>query len=311
MAAEHDNLRAALGWAVTGEDAARAQRLAGPLWGFWFVRGHWREGQRWLEAALALPGEVPARAHAWALGGAGALAAALGDFERAAPLLEESLARWRALDDRKQLGRALQNLAALAYITGDLDRAEMLAEESLAVRQGTSEAPEALRNLGSIAEARSNLQRAIALYEEVLARYRESNNRWGVGNALAELAWLALEQGELARGRAFLGECLTLRRTIADTPGIAECLELAATVVGIEARAVDAAHLAGAAAAQREAGDHPAMPIAQSRYARLLAAARAQVDDDAWAIAWAEGSNMALDDALALADAELATAQDD
>ncbi len=74
IATEHDNLRAALGWAVAGGDAARAQGLAGPLWLFWFFRGHWREGRHWLEAALALPGAVPARAHAWALGGAGALA---------------------------------------------------------------------------------------------------------------------------------------------------------------------------------------------------------------------------------------------
>ena len=79
MAAEHDNLRAGLGWAIARGDAARAQRLAGPLWGFWLTRGHWREGRRWLEAALALPGEVPARAHAWALGGVGTLTAALGE----------------------------------------------------------------------------------------------------------------------------------------------------------------------------------------------------------------------------------------
>jgi hypothetical protein len=148
------------------------------------------------------------------------------------------------------------------------------------------------------------------LYEEVLARFQESNNRWGAANALAELAWFALEQGELARGRAFLGECLTLRRIIADTPGLAECLELAAAVVGMGGNAAGAAHLAGAAVAQREESDHPAMPNKQARYARHLTAARAQTDETAWASAWAEGRAISLDEALALAEAELAHAQD-
>ena len=44
----------ALGWSIEHNDASRALRLAAGLWKFWEVRGHATEGQRWLEAALAL-----------------------------------------------------------------------------------------------------------------------------------------------------------------------------------------------------------------------------------------------------------------
>jgi predicted ATPase/DNA-binding SARP family transcriptional activator len=49
---EHDNLRAALTWALEHESAA-ALRLALALWRYWLARGLFAEGRRWLEAALA------------------------------------------------------------------------------------------------------------------------------------------------------------------------------------------------------------------------------------------------------------------
>jgi len=49
---EHDNLRAALGWALR-TDPDDALLLAVSLWRFWLARGHFVEGSWWLEQALA------------------------------------------------------------------------------------------------------------------------------------------------------------------------------------------------------------------------------------------------------------------
>ena len=56
LEAEHDNLRAALGW-LPGRGAVEAAlRLAGALWFFRWVRGYYAEGRDQCEALLAFPG---------------------------------------------------------------------------------------------------------------------------------------------------------------------------------------------------------------------------------------------------------------
>lgn len=50
LAADQDNLRAALAWLLARGAGARAARLAVALWYFWWVRGDLSEGRRWLDA---------------------------------------------------------------------------------------------------------------------------------------------------------------------------------------------------------------------------------------------------------------------
>ena len=77
---EHDNLRAALDWAVANDDAETALTIAGGAsWPHWLA-GTVVEGRRWLDDAFACGGEADERTRALALTGRGLL-----DFLAGAP----------------------------------------------------------------------------------------------------------------------------------------------------------------------------------------------------------------------------------
>ncbi|MGQ0602049.1 MAG: LuxR C-terminal-related transcriptional regulator [Anaerolineales bacterium] len=118
---EQDNLRAALHWALEHGEVEFAQRMAGALQPFWFRRGHWSEGRRWLEESLAMDSGATQNQsfRAKALYEAGMLARFQGDFARARMLCEQSLASYRALADNIGVLKALEQLSRISAFQDD------------------------------------------------------------------------------------------------------------------------------------------------------------------------------------------------
>jgi predicted ATPase len=83
---EHDNMRAALSWARERREDEVALRLAGALGWFWDSHGHYSEGRKWLEEAMAKANGASAAALAKALDRLGSLTWGQGDFDRAEAL---------------------------------------------------------------------------------------------------------------------------------------------------------------------------------------------------------------------------------
>jgi predicted ATPase len=72
---EHDNIRAAIAWAIVQPDPAIALRFIGARWRFWPMRGYLAEGHERALATLALEGVADhPRLHFAALEAAGGLA---------------------------------------------------------------------------------------------------------------------------------------------------------------------------------------------------------------------------------------------
>jgi predicted ATPase/DNA-binding CsgD family transcriptional regulator len=126
---EQDNLRAALHWAIDHNEVEFAQRMAGALQPFWFRRGRWSEGRRWLEEALAMDSSAalaPA-VHAKTLYGAGILTRF--EFARARMLLEASLKLYRALAYQTGVLMALVELSRItAYQDDQMAKNAFLSE---------------------------------------------------------------------------------------------------------------------------------------------------------------------------------------
>jgi non-specific serine/threonine protein kinase len=198
---EHDNIRAALRASLDGADLPSALRIASGLWKFWAVRGHYAEGRRWLDEALAAASTAPNGEPEWrailarANSAAGNLARARRDYAVAREHHQRALALWRERDDPAGVAAALANLGNLASDQGDPDAARPLFEESLELRRrlGDVAGIALLQNsLGSLAYNRRDFPAARAAYAESLARHVEL----GDGGSIA---LLHVSLGQVAR----------------------------------------------------------------------------------------------------------------
>jgi non-specific serine/threonine protein kinase len=233
LAREHDNLRAALQWALDRGLSTRGLRLAGALGKHWLRGGHQREGWAWLAAVLALPADdetaTPARgARVTALDAAAWLADDMHDFAQAAALFAQSDALRHALGQEGSTAGLLINAAMEARAGGDYARATALLEEGLAReralgsgargRPGSPEQVLSVANhytlLALVLREQGAYARAAALCEECLAVSRQLGDAEGSGVALLALADLARDQGDAQRGRAYSAESLALFRDL-------------------------------------------------------------------------------------------------
>jgi predicted ATPase/DNA-binding CsgD family transcriptional regulator len=216
---EHDNLRAALGWSLTAADGAEtALRLAAALHWFWFLHGHYREGRRWLEEALARsvamePHAGTAQTRAKALAGAGMLAYPQGDYAAARARLEESIAIGRNLGDPASVAYALCFLGIGDLLRRDLAALQSLVEESVARSRAAGDRwglATSLSTLGILAILTERLDQAAGPLAEGLALAREMGETWGLAWVLQCAGELARAQGDDERARALYEESLAL-----------------------------------------------------------------------------------------------------
>jgi predicted ATPase/DNA-binding XRE family transcriptional regulator len=227
LEAEHDNLRAALGWAVDTGAVEVELRLAAALYRFWHIRGYWHEGRRWLEGALAHSAGHPGRARMKALTAAGELARAQGANDQAGAYFEESLGLARSLAEPAGSGEALVNLALVASNRGDYRRQEAFATEALALWRSLGDQWQIVSSLNMLGLALLNqgdLLRARALLQEGLDLARMLGDAGPIGNVLLNMGQLARCQGDFPAAHALYSAALAAFHTAQRKGGIANAL---------------------------------------------------------------------------------------
>jgi predicted ATPase/transcriptional regulator with XRE-family HTH domain len=244
---EHDNLRAALRWALDRDDRVTALRLAGALSRFWAQRGHLSEGRRWFTAAFAVPGDAspaaPAAQVSW-LTGAARLAMDQAAYDEASAYCEQAAALARehgnaadqaaALNTAGLLARALNRYADSAHA----HQAALPLARAAADRGGTATA---LLGLAHAAMFTGDALRASALAEESLTEARESGDQLILAQVLIFLSWVAINGAGFERAGALAAEALSLFTTLSDIAGRAEALFVLGTVEMYSARYQEAA----------------------------------------------------------------------
>ncbi len=305
---DHDNLRAALDWAVANDEAGVAMRTASSLWRFWQIRGHLKEGAERLDRILILPSAEtqPARLRAAAESAAGSLSYWRGDYRVTHFHYKAALEFARVAGDQRTLAEALNNFA-FAPVPGDgftlgtkfgvpyLEEALQLFEQ-LGDDLGQAHVNWAL---GMADVVKPDLPAARAHLEESLRRNRAAGDTFGVGWDLHMLGLLDATEGDPDAADARFREGLDIFINSGDRGGI---LILIADFAILASKRGDSDRywrLSGAVNKERlrTGADLVLSPMSEIEWQVPESPAAGPVP----AGLWAEGERMSTDEAIALA----------
>jgi predicted ATPase/class 3 adenylate cyclase len=300
---EHDNLQAALRWAIDADEAQPGMRAAAGVWRYWQQRGHFAVGRTWLERLLAIPGKrtyLRAKAH----GAAGSLAYWQRDDDGTERHYQESLAIYRELGDRPGIADALYNLGFLPIMRGTgLERSIELFEETAALfRELGDEAgvSKATTNIAFVFFMQGKPDIALPLLEEAVDRSRKLGDLFQLSDDLLGVGQAHRLLGNHTEARDAYLEALDLLQSADNPSGVASVLEMMSPLESDLGRHERAMRLFGAALAINESvgGGHPP---AASLLGDPLGDARRAIGDEATDRALAEGRAMSRDEAVAYA----------
>ncbi|WP_161965118.1 ATP-binding protein [Ornithinimicrobium cerasi] len=307
---ERDNLRSALQFcldeAARGDSSAgdRAVALAGRMARHWYVHGQAREGIRLLDEALASAPHPPAEDEARALHMLGVLLQHAGQADRAVQVLDRALDLFRATGDREREASSLNSLgAALRCVCRPREAEERLRES--AVLQRELDRPGGLinvnNNLGILLVDQGRTDQARRLFADNLVLDRGRDDVWGAACSMLNLALTYVLDGDVGTAGPLLDEALRSFLAEDDPDGAAETIETCVGVAvtrGLWAAGVRLAAVADAA--RRREGlvsDGPDRVFID----RWTDRCREELTPQAFARAWAEGSQMTLAQAAAFA----------
>ena len=212
---EHDNVRAALDYALANGQAALALRLCA-LARLWYVRGYVNEGRAWIERSLSLEGGTPARLTK-VLYWSATLRWTGGDHELAIEHAHESLRLAQAVGDELAQFYGLTALGLAHLGAGDLLTSRRFQAESLALARELGRERNIALSLSNIADIEAGLgnhEQAELLAHESLEISRRVGDVEVMGVALLILAASALERGRAEDAVPMIVESIRCFRSV-------------------------------------------------------------------------------------------------
>ncbi len=198
---EWDNVRAALTWALESGETELGLRIAGSLTMSWLDRNQAVEGERWLRALLAGPGQVDDTVRANALMTASNIAGVRSDFDQAAAWGMEALEHFRVGGSELGLAWSLTTMAAIPMERGDLEEAGLMLEEAEALHRKIGD-PAGIRRVlhlqGQQAAAVGDVEQSRRLLREAAELSRADGDLFSAASTFHSLGNVELESGEIA-----------------------------------------------------------------------------------------------------------------
>jgi predicted ATPase/class 3 adenylate cyclase len=219
---DHDNLRAALAWAMAAPDPSTAVGLVFALWRFWQQRGHLAEARRIVDRMDEDGGVVDPELRARLAEVAGGIAYWQADLPAATRWYDEALSLRRAMADpaRPESMRELANALYNRGYTG-------VAESWFAAELDTPPDP----------AARTMMEESLAIYRSLGDAAGEANLLWGLGG-------YSLFSDTPREAEAYLRESVSLQHAAGNRTMEAWSLHMLSTSLLIQDRVAEAGEAA-------------------------------------------------------------------
>ena len=294
---EHANFRVAIRWLIDQQDFECATRLCWALWIFHWMRGHLREGRRWVEQILAQTERSQPVIRGRALLSAMVIGFGQADYAWAATFIDECSAIYGTLNDPQNLAHTTSlsglNLAGLQQY----ESAEPLME--LGVRRYLEvgllwNAAMLLTYWAAIPRNRGDYTHAKQLTEQALDLAQQQGDRITMYSSLFNLASIAQAQNAHLEAMNQFRSALALAVEVVDNGNIASCLDGIAAAAAAQGDSSYAAKLWGAAEALRERQEAAVYSYAphQAQYAEAMEKAGRLLPDEDWQALWHEGRTL-------------------
>ena len=234
-----------------------------------------------------------------------------GHLDRAREVFEESLAHKVQQGNEGAIAIALTNLGLVERDAMQPDRAAALFQDAVAVWERTGDRQRwavGKHNAALVALDRGELDAARDDLLASLAVARELNDRAEIGYALTDLARVECARGDMERARTYAHEALRTASSIGVRLVLLLALEATVALAASTNRPILAARLWGAASADRERTGFVLMPADERLLTQACAECRTSLGEAAWNAAYAEGRGLALE--AAVAEANAATSPD-
>ena len=299
---DHDNLRAAMAWAIVTEDADVALRFAAAMWRFWQLRGHLDEGHRLVTALLGVPGaDRDDSLRMRAVEAAGGIAYWRGDRQATADHYADQLRISIAIGDRQGEADANFNLAhvrgddVVGLIEGPLNRAGAIYEE-LGDERGLARVDWGRAQTELASRGPETVGRFLAL----LSRFEALDDALYVQITTGALAWWNFAAGNMDEAARWCHRGLRICWEAGDWAQSTFDLRAAAVLASLRARYVDAATLLGACdeLARTFAIRPPVVLETIVGHSRIVETLGSRLDAETLARARATGAAMSLDEAV-------------
>jgi predicted ATPase/transcriptional regulator with XRE-family HTH domain len=265
-----------------------------------FFLGAWAEAKANLQESAALSrslGEI------WNLGlcycDLGLVTHEEGAYFEAQQWFSQALEALRQAGDPRYIAFTLMRLSLTKLALGQYSAAKQLLNESWQLAEPSGDQlimANVEGNLGLVAHAMQDLNEAYRLLLASLERNRTIGDHLGLADRYNHLAWVSLDLGQPIAAQQYFGEALRIADEIQNLPRVLDALVGLAALqaqAGTSKRALQlVAYVLNQPASNQET---------KARAEQLRTALVGQMTPEAFAVMWAEGRTLALEQAISLA----------